>query len=287
VIIAIDPQLALGVHAALLATGIVTGYAVDALGVSPRLPAIAPTLGPTPPAAPTAGGRSRARLERGLSRTPVSPGAVAAVAVAPLGALPRAFWALWLAGTVVAAPVAFQVTDGPALSRWFAGVDPYLLLGVLGSACAVALHLARGGSLRDDTVETVEQQQSSIAGMLRHAAHETSFVTTWVALAYLLTTWVIELGGVDLSAVVSTAGLAGVALGALIGLVPGCAPQVLLTGLYATGAVPLPTLLANAVSQDGDALFPLLFMDRRASALAAVITTIPALVVGTVWWLLA
>lgn len=70
-------------------------------------------------------------------------------------------------------------------------------------------------------------------------------------------------------------------MGAGIGLVPGCAVQVVLTGLYATGVVPLATLAANALSQDGDALFPLIVMDRRAAVVATALTTVPGVVVGT------
>ena len=50
--------------------------------------------------------------------------------------------------------------------------------------------------------------------------------------------------------------------------------------LYLKGMLPFAALVANAISQDGDALFPLLAIDRRSSLTATVITTIPALVLG-------
>jgi hypothetical protein len=75
-------------------------------------------------------------------------------------------------------------------------------------------------------------------------------------------------------------GVAGVLAGAFIGLVPGCAVQIVFTGLYVAGGLPLPTLVANAISQDGDALIPLAALRRRSAALATVITTAPAVVVG-------
>ncbi|QTL98865.1 hypothetical protein GM661_13275 [Iocasia frigidifontis] len=43
-------------------------------------------------------------------------------------------------------------------------------------------------------------------------------------------------------------------------------------------------LLANTISQDGDALFPLLAIDRKSSFWATVITTIPALFVGIIYY---
>ena len=42
----------------------------------------------------------------------------------------------------------------------------------------------------------------------------------------------------------------------------------------------LATSVANSISQDGDALLPLLALEHRSSLLATVLTTVPALVVG-------
>ena len=57
--------------------------------------------------------------------------------------------------------------------------------------------------------------------------------------------------------------------GAVIGLIPGCAPQILLAGVYAEGGIPFSALTANAISQDGDALFPLLAIDKTAAVVAS------------------
>jgi hypothetical protein len=161
-----------------------------------------------------------------------------------------------------------------------AGVDAYLVTGVGGTLTAAFIVVRSGSTLGDDTLESIEEKRRSLADMLRHGARETSFVTFWVAIAYLVTTWIINLGGIDLATIVAATGFAGVLIGAGIGLIPGCAVQVLLTGLYATGMVPFATLAANALSQDGDALFPLVMMDRRSATIATVITTVPGLLIG-------
>ncbi|NLL47987.1 MAG: hypothetical protein GX249_05330, partial [Firmicutes bacterium] len=45
-------------------------------------------------------------------------------------------------------------------------------------------------------------------------------------------------------------------------------------------------LLANALSQDGDALFPLIAIDKRSAVSATIINTIPALIVGLIaYWI--
>jgi hypothetical protein len=78
----------------------------------------------------------------------------------------------------------------------------------------------------------------------------------------------------------TSAGLAAVIVGVLIGLIPGCGPQIIYVTLFVKGWLPFAAVVANAISQDGDALFPLLAMDRRSAIWATVITAIPALIVG-------
>ena len=82
----------------------------------------------------------------------------------------------------------------------------------------------------------------------------------------------------------ASTGLASVILGVLIGIIPGCGPQVIFVSLYLKGMFPFAALLANAISQDGDALFPLIAMDRKAAFWATVVNTIVAAVVGTAYY---
>ncbi len=65
-----------------------------------------------------------------------------------------------------------------------------------------------------------------------------------------------------------------------MGLIPGCGPQVIFVTLFTRGWLPFAAVLSNAISQDGDTLFPLLAMDKRSSLWATVITTIPAILFG-------
>lgn len=273
VIMAADPKLALWLHALLLVAGICTGYITDALGIDPRASAR------TTPALETATVNGRPIASVGAAEAFPPPMAVVGPTV-PLEPLPRAFWALATAGLVIGLPVVMGIVDAATLARAFAGVDLYLVTGVCGSLTAAVVLLRSGATLGDDTLESMEEKRQSVAGMLRHGARETSFVTFWVAIAYLITTWVISLGGIDLAVLVAASGIVGVLIGAGLGLIPGCAVQVVLTGLYTTGIVPFATLAANALSQDGDALFPLVMMDRRSATIATVVTTVPGLLIG-------
>ena len=77
-------------------------------------------------------------------------------------------------------------------------------------------------------------------------------------------------------------GLIAVLLASVIGLIPGCGPQIIAITAYTKDLISFPALTANAISQDGDALFPLLVRHRAASLWATLHTTIPALIVGII-----
>jgi Putative, 10TM heavy-metal exporter len=119
-----------------------------------------------------------------------------------------------------------------------------------------------------------------MAQVFRHGAYEVAFVTVWVAAAYLAWELLTVTTGFDGSQL-PLLGLAGVLVGAMIGLIPGCGIQIVFAGIFLAGGLPLPTLIANTISQDGDALIPLLALEHRSALLATCLTTVPALVVGS------
>jgi hypothetical protein len=268
VVLAWNPAFALKLHALLFAVGLVTGYVVDALGIDPaRATRRRPKLAPAgPPAGLVAAGGPDLTASRRLLG-----------GLAPQVPASTAFWGLTTPAFAVSVPVVFQLVDPAVLTRALGGVDPYLALGVLGTLIATLIFAAGRGRLADDTLETAHAR--TIGATLRHSAHEASFVTVWVAVAYLGWQVLTTTTGFDGSQLALT-GIIGVLVGAGIGLIPGCAVQIVFTGLYVSGGLPLPTLVANAISQDGDALIPLAALRRQSAALATVITTIPAAAVG-------
>lgn len=283
VIIAGDPRTALQVHVLLFLTGLVSGAVVDAVGFDPARwwrrpdgPEAVPEQVPeeAPAQATTDPGRQVALLA--LAR----PGAVRALAVAP-----PLFWALTVAGAGVGVPVSFRLLDPTTLPGASAGLDLPLLLGALGGAACLTVYLRRGLRLADDDRRASGEWAPRLAPALRHAADESAFVVVWVALAYAVLALVDRVWGSPLDSL-PVLGLAGVVVGAVVGLVPGCGLQIAFTGMFLAGGVPLPTLVANAVAQDGDALLPLIALDRRAAAVASVVTTVPALAAGTLVLLL-
>lgn len=288
VVIAADPVVAFRIHLLLFGVGLVTGYAVDLAGIAPD----AIGRNPTRRALGRPSGRAldpvlAAAAGVGIAASPrdARPTDAAAPRIAPApagqgtsaGGMSTAFWSLAAPGFLVSVPVTFQAVDPATLPGILGGLDPYLVLGVTGTATALAIFSRGQGRLADDDLDTAHPR--SVRQTLRHSAHEASFITVWVAVAYLAWQTLSGLTGFDGSQLV-LAGIAGVLVGALVGLVPGCAVQIVFTGLFTSGGLPLSTLVANAVSQDGDALIPLAALRRRAALLATVVTTIPAVLTG-------
>jgi hypothetical protein len=122
---------------------------------------------------------------------------------------------------------------------------------------------------------------------LVRATEETAFITIWVLVAYLGYGYLETFSGLDLGALFSTVAVAMPLIGMLIGFIPGCGPQILVTTMYINGIVPFSALIANAVSNDGDALFPAIALNPKAALLATIYTSFPALVLGYGFYFLA
>lgn len=112
------------------------------------------------------------------------------------------------------------------------------------------------------------------------ANEETAFVMIWVLAAFLLFDMAQVIFGFDFSGLFSGLYYWTPLIAALVGFIPGCGPQILTTSLYLAGALPMGALLANAVANDGDALFPAIAITPRAALSATAITAIPAVILG-------
>lgn len=109
---------------------------------------------------------------------------------------------------------------------------------------------------------------------------ETAFISVWVIMAYLAYDYAAAFAGLDLKALFATIAPVLPLIGAAIGFIPGCGPQVLVATLYVNGAIPFSALVANAISNDGDALFPAIALAPKAAIMATAFSTVPALIVA-------
>ena len=122
---------------------------------------------------------------------------------------------------------------------------------------------------------------------LTRVAEETSFISIWVIIAYLSYSYAETFGGFDLQAAFGTIGVLLPLIAVLVGFVPGCGPQVLVATLYLNGVLPFAALIGNAISNDGDALFPAIALNPRAALIATGYSALPALVVAYGFYSLA
>ena len=156
-------------------------------------------------------------------------------------------------------------------------------VGLLGTTLSVVLYVAQKNWFADDTEATIGDKLHSMRETMVHAASETAFVTFWVMIAYLAFEFTMLFSGVTEQDMARHGdGFIAVVVAAIIGLIPGCGPQIIAITAYTKEMISFPALAANAISQDGDALFPLLVRHKAASLWATVHTTIPALITGIV-----
>ena len=187
-------------------------------------------------------------------------------------------WFLLLTpGLVLAFLVAFQVDVDSILSTEVLS-KPATTIGVMGGLLAISMQLApKLGLLGDDN----HSKQKTI---FRKTIRETNFITLWVICAYLAFELPVYFFDIDLQSIF--AGWAAVVplISVLIGFLPGCGPQVLVTTLFIAGYLPLSAQIGNALSNDGDALFPAIAIAPKVAIVATFYSAIPALVASYVYF---
>ncbi len=230
--------------------GLITGYAVDALHGPDFLRPSATRTGNT-------GYRPRAwqpsRWRRGE----------------------RLWLALLVPGLAIGLLGAFQVD----VDAWLPG-HPALLIGLAGSLLALGFWVARGGENYACQRGACEVEEP----IVRRLIDDTNFVSSWVIFAFLGYELMVAGLGVDPTAAISVWGPLVPAVAILVGFVPGCGPQIVVTSLYLSGAVPLSAQLGNAIANDGDALFPAIAAAPRAALAATLYSALPALVAAYGWY---
>lgn len=196
---------------------------------------------------------------------------------------------LWIAlmapGLVFALPIAAQVDP----NQWFgplAAYEPVTWLGFAGGVLALLMWSAylttEPGQISHapSTTANPNDQTATPPTLRSRVINDTNFVTVWVIAAFLLFELGVHFTGADIGGWFSGWLVLTPLVAVLIGFLPGCGPQIIVTGLYLTGAIPMAALLGNAISNDGDALFPAIALAPRAAIVATLYTGIPALIVA-------
>lgn len=140
--------------------------------------------------------------------------------------------------------------------------------------------------INDYESTVAEDYKTTASHPMQKAAQDTNFVTAWVIVAFIAFELITFTANIDISTTLANCGAWMPLMGLAIGLLPGCGPQILVTSLYLSGVAPLSAQLANAISNDGDALFPAIALAPKAALVASLYSALPALLVGYSYYFL-
>ena len=287
VILALAPEAGAYAYAMALVSGVLFGYAIDfwGLGVGRVDRAVERlshpvTDGGFATSSVAEGGPSVADYEADLHAHHDSGTERSGVVTTVSHAVHVVWWVVAVAGLI--AGVEYLLRGAPEVALEFGPTffGLFTVAGLAGTTLSFYLHFVGRRYIGEGDAGRIRDDFRSAYKTFQHAAMETSMVTVWVIAAYLAYEYVMAVFAFDIGALSAAAGILAPLAGAALGLVPGCGPQIVFTTLYANNQVPFSALTANAVSQDGDALFPLMAIDMKAAVIATVYTTVPALVVG-------
>jgi len=192
----------------------------------------------------------------------------------------RSIDVIWMAvllpGIVLGLLAAFQIDVDAILGN--ASIEaPATLVGVVGGTLAVAMRLMprrKGGP----------RIQSSMAGSpVRRTVEDTNFITIWVISAFLVFELSVYWLNLDLHAFFDGWAIFTPLIAVLLGFLPGCGPQVLVTTMYLAGLIPLSAQIGNTISNDGDALFPAIAIAPKVAIVATLYSAVPAVIVAYGW----
>ena len=282
----------IAVHATSFIVAVVWGYGVDSLEVTPSSPVgrFGPKFGSSEPLGEDAAREMEGKgsviedmpreVPDGLGYRIIHQGYRVWWAITAVGFCLAILLLIWYSQDPEYAPeLVWDPTTRDGLVTW---------VGFIGTSLSIILYVSSKNFLGDDTEATIGDKLNSLDETLVHAASETAFVTFWVLIAYLAFEFGMIASGISEADLAEQgAGIGAVFVAAAVGLIPGCGPQIIAISAYVEGVISFPALVANAISQDGDALFPLLVRHKVASIWATIHTTLPAIIVGLAFfWLI-
>ncbi len=179
------------------------------------------------------------------------------------------FWLfLFIPGFILGILVAFQI-------EFVSPIYNSLLVFIASAGAILSIFMWSLNPLSDFQCSTDKSR-----GLLSRVVDTTNFVTTWVISGFLVFEILMYFTSLDLK-IFFDLWLPFVPLVAILfGFLPGCGPQVVVATFYLNGYIPLSAELGNAISNDGDALFPAIALAPKAAILATLYSAIPALVVA-------
>ena len=185
------------------------------------------------------------------------------------------FWILiFIPGFIIGILTAFQL-------EIVSGIYNSLFVLIGSSGAILSIFMWSLNPLSDFQCSTDKSR-----GYISRVVDTTNFVTTWVISGFLVFEIFMYFTNIDLK-IFFDLWLPLVPLVAILfGFLPGCGPQVVVATFYLNGYLPLSAELGNAISNDGDALFPAIALAPKAAILATLYSAIPAIIVAYSYFLI-
>tara|TARA_Y100001001_G_C7957937_1_gene291404 strand:- start:18 stop:1208 length:1191 start_codon:yes stop_codon:yes gene_type:complete len=189
------------------------------------------------------------------------------------------WFGLLIPGIILAFGNAFQIeTD-----QWFgiyASYEPTKLIGIGGALLCFVIWCFMPGTGSGLVNLAAQPGAEHTVSVWQRIILDTSFITAFVILAFTAYELLMHFTGWDLASAFDAIAILLPLIATLIGFIPGCGPQIIVATLHINGLVPFSALLANVLSNDGDALFPAIAIAPRTALLATLYTAVPALIIG-------
>ncbi len=186
----------------------------------------------------------------------------------------KLLWILLLIpGLIIGIFMAFQVDVNNFLKNNYLD-NAATLVGFIGGMLLISLHIIASKGL-------IYKKTSLNGGTsFERTILDTNFVTIWVVLAFLAFEIIIFYTAFDLKQLFVHFSVLTPLIAVLVGFIPGCGPQIIVTSIYLMGIIPLSAQIGNALSNDGDALFPVLAIAPKVGLIATLYSAVPALVIS-------
>ncbi len=183
------------------------------------------------------------------------------------------FFIFFIPGIILGIFTAFQYDLNTIFQNVYIN-DPVTVFAASGAILSVLFHIyySNGKIHHKTSINYKSSINKSIA--------DTNFVTIWVVIAFLVFEIPIYLTSFNLQVFFNNTFFLTPIISIIIGFLPGCGPQILVTSIYLMGLIPLSAQIGNSISNDGDALFPILALAPKVGIIATLYSGLPALLVS-------
>ena len=183
------------------------------------------------------------------------------------------FWILiFIPGFFLGILIALQID----IEEYLKFSNQVSLVPIIGSSGAIlAIFMWSLNPLSDFQCSTDKSR-----GLLSRVIDTTNFVSTWVICGFLIFEIFMFFTSIDLKLFFNIWLPFVPLIAILFGFLPGCGPQVVVATFYLNGFIPLSAEIGNAISNDGDALFPAIALAPKAAIIATLYSAIPAFIVA-------